>query len=149
MLKEKSARASCWAPSVTRRSPAPMRRETRALSAPSASTVLESYCVGPALRSTEQEANRRAVGSTIRERLMTSGRFYLSPINYGSGSWDVPRKSESGNNGGPGAVLEGGANLCRGGYRMLHWSLIFLVIALIAAVLGFGGIAGTAVGIAK
>jgi uncharacterized membrane protein YtjA (UPF0391 family) len=32
---------------------------------------------------------------------------------------------------------------------MLHWSLIFLVIALIAAVLGFGGIAGTAVGIAK
>jgi uncharacterized membrane protein YtjA (UPF0391 family) len=32
---------------------------------------------------------------------------------------------------------------------MLHWSLVFLVIALIAAVLGFGGIAGTAVGIAK
>jgi uncharacterized membrane protein YtjA (UPF0391 family) len=32
---------------------------------------------------------------------------------------------------------------------MLHWSLIFLVIALIAAVLGFGGLAGTAVGIAK
>ena len=32
---------------------------------------------------------------------------------------------------------------------MLHWSLIFLVIALIAAILGFGGLAGTAVGIAK
>ena len=32
---------------------------------------------------------------------------------------------------------------------MLHWSLVFLVIALIAAVLGFGGLAGTAVGIAK
>lgn len=32
---------------------------------------------------------------------------------------------------------------------MLHWSLVFLVIAIIAAVLGFGGIAGTAVGIAK
>jgi uncharacterized membrane protein YtjA (UPF0391 family) len=32
---------------------------------------------------------------------------------------------------------------------MLHWSLIFLVIALVAAVLGFGGLAGTAVGIAK
>ena len=32
---------------------------------------------------------------------------------------------------------------------MLHWSLVFLVIALIAAILGFGGIAGTAVGIAK
>ena len=32
---------------------------------------------------------------------------------------------------------------------MLHWSLIFLVIALVAAILGFGGLAGTAVGIAK
>ncbi len=32
---------------------------------------------------------------------------------------------------------------------MLGWALTFLVIALIAAVLGFGGVAGTAVGIAK
>lgn len=32
---------------------------------------------------------------------------------------------------------------------MLTWSLTFLIIALIAAALGFGGIAGTAVGIAK
>ncbi len=32
---------------------------------------------------------------------------------------------------------------------MLSWSLTFLIIALIAAALGFGGIAGTAVGIAK
>ncbi|MCF4164900.1 DUF1328 domain-containing protein [Zavarzinia compransoris] len=32
---------------------------------------------------------------------------------------------------------------------MLGWVITFLVIALIAAVLGFGGIAGTAVGIAK
>jgi uncharacterized membrane protein YtjA (UPF0391 family) len=32
---------------------------------------------------------------------------------------------------------------------MLSWSITFLVVALIAAVLGFGGIAGTAVGIAK
>jgi uncharacterized membrane protein YtjA (UPF0391 family) len=32
---------------------------------------------------------------------------------------------------------------------MLHWSLMFLIFALIAAVLGFGGLAGTAVGIAK
>lgn len=32
---------------------------------------------------------------------------------------------------------------------MLSWALTFLVIALIAAVLGFGGIAGTAIGIAK
>jgi uncharacterized membrane protein YtjA (UPF0391 family) len=32
---------------------------------------------------------------------------------------------------------------------MLHWSLIFLVIALIAGLLGFTGIAGAAMGIAK
>lgn len=32
---------------------------------------------------------------------------------------------------------------------MLHYAVVFLVIALIAAVLGFGGIAGTAAGIAK
>jgi len=32
---------------------------------------------------------------------------------------------------------------------MLSWAITFLIIALIAAVLGFGGIAGTAIGIAK
>ena len=32
---------------------------------------------------------------------------------------------------------------------MLHWSLMFLIFALIAAVLCFGGLAGAAVGIAK
>jgi len=32
---------------------------------------------------------------------------------------------------------------------MLHYSLVFLVVALIADLLGFGGIAGTSAGIAK
>jgi uncharacterized membrane protein YtjA (UPF0391 family) len=32
---------------------------------------------------------------------------------------------------------------------MLSWALTFLIIAIIAGVLGFGGIAGTATGIAK
>ncbi len=32
---------------------------------------------------------------------------------------------------------------------MLSWAITFLVVALIAAILGFGGIAGTAVGLAK
>ncbi|MBP7915599.1 MAG: DUF1328 domain-containing protein [Vitreoscilla sp.] len=32
---------------------------------------------------------------------------------------------------------------------MLHYTVVFLVIALIAAVFGFGGIAASAVGIAK
>jgi uncharacterized membrane protein YtjA (UPF0391 family) len=34
-------------------------------------------------------------------------------------------------------------------YVMLGWAIAFLVIALIAAVFGFGGIAATAAGIAK
>jgi uncharacterized membrane protein YtjA (UPF0391 family) len=37
----------------------------------------------------------------------------------------------------------------RGGNAMLGWALTFLIVALIAAVLGFGGIAGFAVEIAK
>ena len=32
---------------------------------------------------------------------------------------------------------------------MFRWALIFLAVALVAAVLGFGGIAGAAVDIAK
>ena len=32
---------------------------------------------------------------------------------------------------------------------MLSWAITFLIIAIIAPVLGFGGIAGTATGIAK
>ena len=32
---------------------------------------------------------------------------------------------------------------------MLHWAIVFFVVALIAAFLGFGGIAGASAGIAK
>lgn len=32
---------------------------------------------------------------------------------------------------------------------MLHWALVFLVVALVAAVFGFGGIAATAAGFAQ
>lgn len=32
---------------------------------------------------------------------------------------------------------------------MLYWALVFLVVALIAALLGFGGIAETSAGIAQ
>ncbi|HUF35962.1 MAG TPA: DUF1328 domain-containing protein [Gemmatimonadales bacterium] len=32
---------------------------------------------------------------------------------------------------------------------MLKWAFIFLIVALVAAVFGFGGIASTAAGIAK
>src|SRR6266566_6133995 len=37
----------------------------------------------------------------------------------------------------------------RGGETMLGWAVTFLIIALIAAVLGFGGIAAASAGIAK
>ncbi|WP_342363338.1 DUF1328 domain-containing protein [Terrarubrum flagellatum] len=30
--------------------------------------------------------------------------------------------------------------------NLLHWAVVFLVVALIAAFLGFGGVAGTAMG---
>jgi uncharacterized membrane protein YtjA (UPF0391 family) len=36
-----------------------------------------------------------------------------------------------------------------GGTSMLYWAIVFLIIALVAAVFGFGGIASAAVGIAK
>jgi uncharacterized membrane protein YtjA (UPF0391 family) len=36
-----------------------------------------------------------------------------------------------------------------GRITMLSWAITFLVIALIAAALGFGGLAGTAAGFAK
>lgn len=37
----------------------------------------------------------------------------------------------------------------KGGRIMLGWSLAFLIFALIAAVLGFGGLAAASAGIAK
>lgn len=33
--------------------------------------------------------------------------------------------------------------------NLLYWAIIFLVVALVAALFGFGGLAGTAVGAAK
>lgn len=33
--------------------------------------------------------------------------------------------------------------------NLLHWALVFLVVAIVAAVLGFGGVAGTAMEGAK
>ena len=35
------------------------------------------------------------------------------------------------------------------GYVMLRWALIFLILGLVAAALGFTGIAGASIGIAK
>lgn len=39
--------------------------------------------------------------------------------------------------------------LCLGGFPMLNWALTFLVVALIAGVLGFTTVAGAAIEIAK
>ena len=46
------------------------------------------------------------------------------------------------------ALLNGLDQTLHGGY-MLHWTVIFLLIAIVAAVFGFGGIAVAAAGIAK
>jgi uncharacterized membrane protein YtjA (UPF0391 family) len=40
-------------------------------------------------------------------------------------------------------------SLAGGEIKVLHYSIVFLIIALVAAFLGFGGIAGAAAGIAK
>ena len=47
------------------------------------------------------------------------------------------------------AVWLGDCNKNRGGSEMLHYAWVFLVLALIAAIFGFGGIAVAAAGIAK
>jgi uncharacterized membrane protein YtjA (UPF0391 family) len=39
--------------------------------------------------------------------------------------------------------------LRKGEATMLYWALVFLIVALVAAALGFGGIAGASAGIAK
>jgi uncharacterized membrane protein YtjA (UPF0391 family) len=40
-------------------------------------------------------------------------------------------------------------HLVEEGIDMFSWAIAFLIIAFIAAILGFGGIAGTSAGIAK
>jgi uncharacterized membrane protein YtjA (UPF0391 family) len=47
------------------------------------------------------------------------------------------------------AALSDAESKPQGDNPMLHYAVVFLVVALIAAVLGFGGIAGAAAGIAK
>jgi uncharacterized membrane protein YtjA (UPF0391 family) len=37
----------------------------------------------------------------------------------------------------------------QGRFQMLRWALVFLVVALIAGGLGFGGVAGASAGIAQ
>jgi len=38
---------------------------------------------------------------------------------------------------------------CKGGVLMLGWAILFLIVAIIAAVFGFGGIAAAATDIAR
>jgi uncharacterized membrane protein YtjA (UPF0391 family) len=47
------------------------------------------------------------------------------------------------------ALFLGGRTCFTSGGTMLHWAAVFFVIALIAALFGFGGIAAGAAGIAK
>jgi uncharacterized membrane protein YtjA (UPF0391 family) len=41
------------------------------------------------------------------------------------------------------------SSLLNGGFVMLYWAAVFFIIALLAAVFGFGGIAASAAGAAK
>ena len=41
------------------------------------------------------------------------------------------------------------AHILNGDQNMLRWAIIFLIVAIIAAIFGFGGIAATATGIAQ
>jgi len=41
------------------------------------------------------------------------------------------------------------AELIKEGDVMLYWALVFLAVALVAALFGFGGVASTAAGFAK
>jgi uncharacterized membrane protein YtjA (UPF0391 family) len=43
----------------------------------------------------------------------------------------------------------GNCSILRGGAEVLHYAWIFLILALIAAIFGFGGVAVAAAGIAK
>jgi uncharacterized membrane protein YtjA (UPF0391 family) len=47
------------------------------------------------------------------------------------------------------AIISAAANLLWEAIKMLKWAAIFLVIALVAALFGFTGIASAAAGIAK
>jgi uncharacterized membrane protein YtjA (UPF0391 family) len=46
-------------------------------------------------------------------------------------------------------VLHFGSNTLNGEINMLRWALLFFIVAIIAAVFGFGGIAGEAAWIGK
>jgi uncharacterized membrane protein YtjA (UPF0391 family) len=61
----------------------------------------------------------------------------MTLLDYGmSGAWSVP-------------LLSGDKNMETKGKAMLRYAVVFLVIALIAALIGFTGIAAGAVEIAK
>jgi uncharacterized membrane protein YtjA (UPF0391 family) len=39
--------------------------------------------------------------------------------------------------------------LAKGDFKMLNWALMFFIVAILAAILGFGGVAVAAAGVAK
>jgi uncharacterized membrane protein YtjA (UPF0391 family) len=99
--------------------------------------------------------------SLLKEQLpldwvaMRIGAIAMAPVVHRPG--DIFLLDPSWTQTGPGvglsqndlAVAKEVGSLISKGNTMLSWAITFLVIAIIAAVLGFGGIAGTAAGIAK
>jgi uncharacterized membrane protein YtjA (UPF0391 family) len=64
---------------------------------------------------------------------------------------DAPRVGQSGGAAGSGSHTRDFTLAHQGGRRtiMLGWALVFFIVAIIAAVFGFGGIAAAAAGVAK
>src|SRR5207248_5426005 len=124
------ARINFWEPSVTRNSPAPIRRFTSTDSAPSISTVLESYCKAPVRPvSITQPLNHHAAANKGKDlafiRLSWRASTRRAPRMFPLREFVVVHTMVSG------LLLDGREQQPahgKGGTNMLHWSLVFLVI---------------------
>jgi uncharacterized membrane protein YtjA (UPF0391 family) len=63
--------------------------------------------------------------------------------------WNDWQASSFSANGGTNRIYPRFHHTIRRRWIMLYWALVFLVVAIIAGALGFGGIAGTSAGIAQ
>src|SRR5579872_2510391 len=98
---------------------------------------------GPAFLAMVLPVEEDRAALSLRRAFPESERI-LPPVPHGAFDRGVPRQDAPTGRGGPRLAGEH-----RKERIMLGWALTFLLIALVAAVFGFGGIAGTAAGIAK
>lgn len=77
------------------------------------------------------------------------GGLHRSGLPVAIRCYGVFRRRDRKNAGGTRDVSQRFPNVTKWKYVMLNWAVTFLVIALLAALFGFAGIVGAAVGIAK